>query len=828
MIKRTLSNGVKVLKVSTWLSAIFSVLLVLIVAFFVIFPSFLKAPIESELSEITGLEVEISAVNFELNGDGITLNVSELAFNNQASKQMLARIQGLHWRVQLSNFLEDVYRPHQVYIDTLTVGRRQKSESEAFSVAELKRMLSLETLEIVSFFESLSIGKTLIEGEQTFEIAPLKMSRNEGQLLMRISDQTLGDKTFDLTLTLSAEQLDRDGFLTLPMVVSNEDISLLSNLKIYQQHESDYVEFSGFIGQIPATDLDQYLPSSLVGESTNQWLSRGFKSGSLQDVKLHVLKNISQDLPLEANLSAHLTESELSFNADWQTLQHLDADINTNGKEISVLVNSTTLYGLPLTNVALAIEDMSRDSLDVSLLGKIDTDSESLIDFLAKAPLGDTVHSVIKQFTLTGPLTGDLDLLIPLDDQPAMLDIDLAIDNNQLTTLDGAVVVENYTTVLGFHDNQISANGVGSIREIPFDIRINPNNRQDDKEASFAVELVNNKSDFELYLTKRLDQTWRARVESETLKTNIEIGLTDSLPSVRILGLQATTFNSLKGDWNIEPDDFPSMYLSAHGVFVDEQVIPNFSAKLESKDNILKISDLALEGVGVGQQDLRFNGAWVAGKTGLVAKAKGDALSEFLDKMNINEKVNGGKFDFDIRLFCDCAPWNMNLKQISGIANMNIQQGVFTNQDPNIGRILSLLNIKSAARRLKLDVKDLTDKGFAYDNIDAQITLQNSIAKIDSFKLSASASDITLSGQSDIVEQLYDAEAKVIPAFGDAVPAATYLAGGGLIGLGVWLVDESLFDGELIDKIVDKVVEFKYKITGPWDDPTIKNISTIL
>jgi len=104
MIKRTLSNGVKVLKVSTWLSAIFSVLLVLIVAFFVIFPGFLKAPIESELSEITGLEVEISAVNFELNGDGITLNVSELAFNNQASKQMLARIQGLHWRVQLSNF----------------------------------------------------------------------------------------------------------------------------------------------------------------------------------------------------------------------------------------------------------------------------------------------------------------------------------------------------------------------------------------------------------------------------------------------------------------------------------------------------------------------------------------------------------------------------------------------------------------------------------------------------------------------------------------------------------------------------------------------------
>ena len=100
MIKRTLSNGVKVLKVSTWLSAIFSVLLILIVGFFVVFPSFLKAPIESELSEVTGLEAQLSIVSFELDWQGITLNVDELVFNDQISKQNLAKIQGLHWRIR--------------------------------------------------------------------------------------------------------------------------------------------------------------------------------------------------------------------------------------------------------------------------------------------------------------------------------------------------------------------------------------------------------------------------------------------------------------------------------------------------------------------------------------------------------------------------------------------------------------------------------------------------------------------------------------------------------------------------------------------------------
>jgi uncharacterized protein YhdP len=450
------------------------------------------------------------------------------------------------------------------------------------------------------------------------------------------------------------------------------------------------------------------------------------------------------------------------------------------------------------------------------------------MQFLAQAPTGKTVHDVVKQFSLEGQLTGELDLLIPLDDRAATLDVDLAIDENRLVTLGGAVVIEGYKSTIAFHDNQISTNGMGTIRDIPFEIRVNPKNRGDDKEASFAVELLKIDNDFELYLTRRLDQTWRARIESEVLKTNIEIALTDELPSVRVVGLQVASSDSLKGDWNIQPDDLPSMFLSVHGIFVDEKEIPDFSAKLESANNILKISNLSFEGIGVGDKDLIFNGAWVAGKTGIIAKAKGKELSEFLKKLKVTEKVSGGEFDFDVRLFCNCTPWNMSLSELSGIAKMNVKEGVFTDKNHNIGRVLSLLNIRSIAKRFKLDVADLTDKGFAYDSIDAKITLLNSQAKIDNFQLEASSSSINLVGQSNIIDESYDIEAKVTPAIGDAVPAATYLAGGGLVGLGVWLIDEQLFDGKLIDKIVDQVVEFKYKITGSWDEPTIKNISTIL
>jgi uncharacterized protein YhdP len=466
---------------------------------------------------------------------------------------------------------------------------------------------------------------------------------------------------------------------------------------------------------------------------------------------------------------------------------------------------------------------MSQPKLDVEVIGKIDTQSERLVDFLRRAPLSETVNDVLSQFTLTGDVTGDMKLVVPLDKRDPILDIDLVLNDNRLTTLNGAIVIENYRTQLAFHNNEITAEGDGDIRGMPFDIHINPDNRGDDNESTFGVELVNNDSNFEIYITKRIDQSWRARVESESIKSNVEVVLNDGgYPSVKLLGLQVTTLDAIKGEWNITPDDFPSMYLSAHGIYIDENDLPNFSAELLSQGNMLTISNLQFDGIGVGDDMLSFNGFWVDGRTRLYANAKGSGLAEFLQKLKVKEKVTGGGFDFDIRLSCECTPWNMNYQDVTGYVTMKVEKGVFTEKDPNIGRILSLLNIKSIAKRLKLDVGDVTKEGFAYEDIDARIHIGNALAKIDKFELNATSGVIRLTGQSHIINEEYEMMAKVSPAVGDAVPAATALAGGGAIGLGVWLIDEALFDGKLIDKIVDKVVDIEYKITGSWDNPIIE------
>ncbi len=821
MIKKKRLSGIKVLKISTWVSVIFTFIFVLVVLFFVIFPMLLKVPIETQLSSLTGLDVQLSKITFDFEKKGITLKVHDISIASGEAQQM-AMIKNLSWHINLLSLFDDIYHSSQIFIDTLVL----YSNLDDFSIDDIRNIASLGMLKELYFFESLHINKTIIK--DTVEIASLTLKRDGMQLLLTIPNQSIGTKHLDITIILSSAKINQNGFLTLPITLSGDDFELLSSLKIYSYQGYDFIQFSGLIQRMNVINISDYLPMVLIGDINHQWIKHAFQSGELDNINISIKKNLSTQLPAKIKFDAHLSNTELLFNTDWQSLKQLDANIAIDGRKITVMVNHTMLNDMFLQGMKVQILDMSKDKLEISVVGKINTQSEILTQFLKDAPLNDNVNDVLGKFSLSGKVVGNVDLIISLDETEPILDINLSIQDNRMTTLGGAIVVKNYDAQLTLHNNKITSKGVGNIRGESFNIRINSNNQDSGLDALFKVGLTNG-NNFEFYLTKYLDQTWQANVKSDTLKTDVKIILNENaLPEVKLINLQVEALDKIKGNWDIQAKDFPSMHLSVQNIQVGESKWPDFEATLGSQDKVLKIINLEFLGIGVNSQNLSFDGAWVDGRTILTAKAKGSKLSKFLDKLNIKEKVRGGQFEFDIRLFCNCAPWNMSFKGASGLIKMKVKEGVFTNKDPNISRVLSLLNIKSIAKRLELDITDLVSEGFVYDTIDAQVSINNSMATISHFKLDSSSSTINLTGSSNIVKQTYHLEAKVLPAISDAVPITTYLAGGGLSGMVVWLVDKILFKGKLINNIVDKVVEFKYKITGSWNKPIIENISTVL
>ena len=828
MIQKTLSHGVKALKFSTWISVFVVFLIVLITAFFVTFPSLLEAPLENQLSKTSGLNVELSKITFDFEQDGLVLKVHDIVVSSLEQK-VIASVDSLRWKISLFNFRDDVYRPSNVNLNTLTIYPSVNKEQDKFSIQDIKQLASAQNLRMLGFFQSLSIQKTLIKYDQVFEIAPMVFTKNESNILLTVSGQPLNldfpnalPSKVDISATFSLAQISSDQSINIPLSINYQKLPVIeANLKFFVEQGNDMVEFSGKLNQIKTNEVAQYIPLQSLGSDTHAWIQRGFISGNLQDIELQFKKNLSKDVPVEMQFNAQLKESELLFNADWGNLKNLDASINIDGKKIVVTVNSTQLNDMQLNDITVQILDMSQPELDVEVVGNINTTSEKFIQFLRRAPLSNDINETLDQFTLTGDMTGELKLVIPLDERASILDIDLKLQDNQLITLKGSVVVENFNSSLGLHHNEITSQGVGYIKGIPFNISINPNNQDADV---FSVEFIHQESDFNLYIEKNTNRPWQVNVVSSSIKGELEITQEQELFIVNILNLEILSTGVLEGDWNISPKDFPKdMYVKSQNISIGAYQLPDIQVRLASQDGVLIINNLQLEGVGVNQELLNFNGAWYPGdKTSLKATAQGQRLSDFLNRLNINERTEGGEFEFDVRLFCKCAPWNMDFKNITGLIEMNIKEGVFTNKDPNLGRILSLMNIRSIAKRLRMDVSDLTDKGFVYDDIKVRLTIDQSLATIDHFELSSTSSKIQLTGQSDIVEQTYDLKAKVRPTIGDAIPIATYLAGGGLAGLGIWLADIVLFEGKILDSIVDKIVEFKYKITGSWDNPIIK------
>ena len=167
------------------------------------------------------------------------------------------------------------------------------------------------------------------------------------------------------------------------------------------------------------------------------------------------------------------------------------------------------------------------------------------------------------------------------------------------------------------------------------------------------------------------------------------------------------------------------------------------------------------------------------------------------------------------------------MPKISGFMTADIEEGVFTNQDPNFFKLLSFINLESIANRLRMSRSELRERGFVYDRINAKFFVKNGRAKVDYFQVESEESDIELTGYVDLIERDYNLAANVQPSIADTIPLATYLAGGGLAGFGVWAADKMLFGGEIIGSFFDNVVEVTFVITGPWSEPVIEKLDGV-
>ncbi|MBV5275358.1 MAG: TIGR02099 family protein [Lamprocystis purpurea] len=161
---------------------------------------------------------------------------------------------------------------------------------------------------------------------------------------------------------------------------------------------------------------------------------------------------------------------------------------------------------------------------------------------------------------------------------------------------------------------------------------------------------------------------------------------------------------------------------------------------------------------------------------------------------------------------------SFDLARSQGRIELDIGPGRLLAVEPGVGRVLGFLNLGEIGRRLTLDFSDLYEQGFVFESILGRIDIADAQARLERFEIDGPASDISVSGFTDLRARTFDQTVTVEPSIGTSVALASTVAGGPVVGAAVYLLDR-VSGGAL-----DRLGSYQYRMTGPWAKPQFTRI----
>ena len=836
MLKKTLLRSLNILKISTWVTALIALALLAVVAFFILFPQTIKGQIENRLTDVTGLDIGIEKISLEFQENELLLAVKDLQISSEGLKP-IAKIDVLRWNVDLKALYEGIDIPGHLDINELLIDTSYIDEY--VGIINTDGVLSNIGISGLLAIKSLSINRTKLIGEQSIDLAPMQLKRNEQKISLSMRDQSIfsssqvpklgSSVTINTSIDVAKAREEREA--VIPFSINNEDFNLSAQVKIFNQQDEVFLDFESYIDQIDVTKISQNIPESLMDSQAVEWIEAVLTKGLMTDIKLTTRFNMSGEIESpNTKFSANLNDATINADPNWPSIENINAKVNFSNDYLKIVGNQASVEDIDLSYLSITSRDFNQPDSTLSLNARFNSESMKIEAFIKKSSVSEKIKSYLDEFELKGKLWGNINMIVPIkrdNDQKLKLSFDMFASDNSLSLLDGKLKIDEFNSQIIYSDGLIRTKGRGLIGEELFQISLNPKDWIDEQKPGLRVKLSHLKTATDAYISQSGNEQWSSTISSENINAKIGI-LTDDEGKylVNLNDLNLTNLDSID-KWELSPKIFPSFHLSSKNSKVNDQEIPNFEADLINHEYVMEIKNLVFENIGLSDEDLVFNGSWLNGKTALRAKASNDNLSSFLEKFGVDEPVIGGGFNVDLRLYCDCEPWEASLEKITGYMQADVAEGVFTNQDPNLFKLLSFINLESIAKRLRLSRNELREQGYVYDQINAKLLFDKGVAKVDYFLVESEESDIELTGSVDVIKRDYNLAANVQPAIADTIPLATYLAGGGLAGLGVWAADKMLFGGEVMSGLLDNAIEVTFIISGPWSEPIIEQIEGV-
>jgi uncharacterized protein (TIGR02099 family) len=225
---------------------------------------------------------------------------------------------------------------------------------------------------------------------------------------------------------------------------------------------------------------------------------------------------------------------------------------------------------------------------------------------------------------------------------------------------------------------------------------------------------------------------------------------------------------------------------------------------------------------GLGETQVTGDADWMESPTGGRSRLSLDLASAdtgpLLRALDYSAGLSPATVNARLRLGWPGGFESVDLTRSQGRIELDIGPGRLLAVEPGVGRVLGFLNLGEIGRRLTLDFSDLYEQGFVFESILGRIDIADAQARLERFEIDGPASDISVSGFTDLRARTFDQTVTVEPSIGTSVALASTVAGGPVVGAAVYLLDR------VSGGAIDRLGSYQYRMTGPWAKPQFTRI----
>lgn len=306
-------------------------------------------------------------------------------------------------------------------------------------------------------------------------------------------------------------------------------------------------------------------------------------------------------------------------------------------------------------------------------------------------------------------------------------------------------------------------------------------------------------------------------------KESIEIDLT----KLNIFTNQAQEFTASKSSQVscLEPlsnkSTLPRVDFKARNISVDERKIDEIKFTMVDDDEMLRIESISGKfGKGSGVISGNYVFDKQARSSALKAELESTEVAVITDMLNMNRGFTGQSAGVNLNLSWSGGAECFSTKTAAGGVGFVFRDGSIEDVEPGVARLIGLLSVESLVRRLRLDLKDVTNKGMFYDEIKGTARLSEGVVKLEGLTLKAPSVSGKIKGDINVIKEIFNLKAEITPKIGATVPTIAALAGSTnpLAALAVYTLMK------VLPGVNENIITYKYGVTGSWDSPIIEEL----